>query len=309
MSELASELCLNIQQIPSEFAFPVLPTAVPKPYINQSSIQLGRLSANLDANVRVRCLGRVSGRCPAGRTDGPFIQWWRGFAGDRCLDQGSSQNRARKALEPIFYASAPPGTRIGQNTRNPLIQWTFPTSSRFIPPLPGCSGSWVRSQKGGGVGSGYGIGLRRGRAKRVLASPNLSWYLSPPPVGLGRGAQAKADQGSRLSEPKASSSETPLLPSTAGCPQRSEGTQTIGSPSLCLLSLGDARESESPAGARPGLSEAPPTFKLAQASTLRQALDRPSSARTVVVFEHGSRIKSGMTTRGRRRVFTPKPSA
>jgi hypothetical protein len=44
-------------------------------------------------------------------------------------------------------------------------------------------------------------------------------YYSPPPVRLGRGAQAKADQGERLSEPKASSSETPLLPSTAGCPE------------------------------------------------------------------------------------------
>jgi hypothetical protein len=43
--------------------------------------------------------------------------------------------------------------------------------------------------------------------------------------------------------------ETPAGPSTAGCPQRSEGTQAPGSPSLCLLSLGEARESESPAAA------------------------------------------------------------
>ncbi|MDO8755969.1 MAG: hypothetical protein Q7J71_00915, partial [Polaromonas sp.] len=34
-------------------------------------------------------------------------------------------------------------------------------------------------------------------------------FLSPP-VGLGRGAQPKVDQGERLSEPKASSSSTPL---------------------------------------------------------------------------------------------------
>ena len=36
--------------------------------------------------------------------------------------------------------------------------------------------------------------------------------------------------------------------STAGCPQRSEGTQTVGSPFLCLLSFGEAKESESAAG-------------------------------------------------------------
>ncbi len=49
-----------------------------------------------------------------------------------------------------------------------------------------------------------------------------------PPSWLGRGAQRQADQGSRLSEPKASSSETPLASSTAGCPKRSAGTQTAG---------------------------------------------------------------------------------
>ncbi len=52
-------------------------------------------------------------------------------------------------------------------------------------------------------------------------SPSWAWYLLslPKPVGPGRGAQVKADQGSRLFEPKASSSETQLLPSTAGCPR------------------------------------------------------------------------------------------
>ncbi|TAJ66620.1 MAG: hypothetical protein EPO53_06040, partial [Variovorax sp.] len=44
----------------------------------------------------------------------------------------------------------------------------------------------------------------------------------------------------------------PLSPSTAGCPQRSGGTQTAGSPFLWLLSFGEAKESDSPAGARPG---------------------------------------------------------
>ena len=47
-------------------------------------------------------------------------------------------------------------------------------------------------------------------------------------------------------------SETPTKLSTAGCPQRSEGTQPAGSLFLGLLSFGEAKESESPAGARPG---------------------------------------------------------
>ena len=55
-----------------------------------------------------------------------------------------------------------------------------------------------------------------------------------------------------LSAAGASSSETPLAASTAGCPQRSGGSQPAGSPFLCLLSFGEAKESESPAGARPG---------------------------------------------------------
>ncbi|MDN4591561.1 hypothetical protein DBA29_24060 [Xenophilus aerolatus] len=49
---------------------------------------------------------------------------------------------------------------------------------------------------------------------------------------------------------EASSSETPPAASTAGCPQRSGGTQTVGSPFLCLLSFGEAKESRSPAGAK-----------------------------------------------------------
>ena len=110
----------------------------------------------------------------------------------------------------------------------------------------------------GGIEIGSAIGLRQGRAKRVLASPHPHSFLHP--VGLGRGAQAKADQGSRLSEPKASSSETPLLASTAGCPQRSGGTQTIGSPFFSLGFFGEAKKSKSPAGARPGLQAHRSTF-------------------------------------------------
>ena len=48
---------------------------------------------------------------------------------------------------------------------------------------------------------------------------------------------------------EASSSGTPAGPSTAGCPQRSEGTQTVGSPFFCLLFFGEAKKSEALSGA------------------------------------------------------------
>ncbi len=62
------------------------------------------------------------------------------------------------------------------------------------------------------------------------------------PSWLGRGAQRQADQGSRLSEPKASSSETPLASSTAGCPERSAGIQTAGRLSFGDFSLAKQRK-------------------------------------------------------------------
>src|SRR5258706_15773453 len=52
-----------------------------------------------------------------------------------------------------------------------------------------------------------------------------------------------------------------------------QGTQTAGSPSLCLLSLGEARESESPAGASPGL------FEEAKQGKLAKSFDRLSTER------------------------------
>ncbi len=51
---------------------------------------------------------------------------------------------------------------------------------------------------------------------------------------------------------EASLGETPRNVSTAGCPERSAGTQPAGSPFLWLLSFGEAKESSSPAGASPG---------------------------------------------------------
>jgi len=73
------------------------------------------------------------------------------------------------------------------------------------------------------------------------------WYSCLHPLWMRRGAQGQTDQGSRLSE-RSEFSETPLGSSTAGCPQRSGGTQQPGSPFFCLLFFGEAKKSELPPG-------------------------------------------------------------
>ena len=89
----------------------------------------------------------------------------------------------------------------------------------------------------------FGVGNEEIRTSCLTPLPDCE-----SPFCMRRGAQGQTDQGPRLSEPKASSSGTPAGLSTAGCPQRSEGTQTAGSPFLCLLSFGEAKESESLSG-------------------------------------------------------------
>ncbi len=144
------------------------------------------------------------------------------------------------------------------------LLWTVGPNSP-LPPLSPPSPRWAME------GDFIWPRVLRSRANMTVACPDMTRvarhvtphpYSSPQPVGLGRGAQPKADQGSRLSEAKPSSSETPLLASTAGCPQQSEGTQTIGSPFFWVLFFGDAKKSASPAGARPGLPRTPTNNEL-----------------------------------------------
>ena len=70
---------------------------------------------------------------------------------------------------------------------------------------------------------------------------------SPQPFCLRRGTELQADQGRALSE-RSEFARTPPEASTTGCPQRSAGTQTVGSPFFCLLFFGEAKKSESPPG-------------------------------------------------------------
>ncbi|RST49750.1 hypothetical protein EJI01_22825 [Variovorax sp. MHTC-1] len=56
-----------------------------------------------------------------------------------------------------------------------------------------------------------------------------------------------------MSEVNAASSAAGRLREHRRLPRsEAQGSQAVGSPFLCLLSFGEAKESESPAGARPG---------------------------------------------------------
>ncbi|PIF76394.1 hypothetical protein CLU95_3555 [Variovorax sp. 54] len=136
-----------------------------------------------------------------------------------------------------------------------------------------------------GEGGGEGIGLHAREAVFLCRGP------SPPPSPQGEREQCKPSEAkarevfrcrakrwpvgiptpsvcaeersvsrirarSCLSE--ASLGETPRNVSTAGCPQRSAGTQTAGSPFFCLRFFGEAKKSRSAAGPRPGLGKQPP---------------------------------------------------
>ena len=87
---------------------------------------------------------------------------------------------------------------------------------------------------------------RTSRCPRYPGSPNPLW--------LRRAAQGSAEKAGRMFEPAGRVCGSPALREQRRLPRSAaKGTQTPGAPSLCLLSLGEARESESPAGARPGL--------------------------------------------------------
>ena len=147
-----------------------------------------------------------------------------------------------------------------------------------------------------------GRGKTRGQRSGKRAGFAGCWLLgvqvfgfSPSPVWMRRGAQRPADKGLRLSEPKASLSKTPLGASTAGCPQRSEGTQPVGSPFFGVLFFGETKKSASPAGATPGLRPAqrarlPQSAQPAQTARPPQRERPPQSTPRPAKKQHPNRI-------------------
>ena len=85
-------------------------------------------------------------------------------------------------------------------------------------------------------------------ARHVFPQPIPNPHLFPHPSGW---AEERRQKRIRVGVVGAEGefSQTPLLPSTGGCPQRSEGTQTIGSPfSLLTFFLVTQKESKLPPG-------------------------------------------------------------
>ena len=144
------------------------------------------------------------------------------------------------------------------------------------------------------LGRRYPTGLRFARPQRKIQGLRTRTHhtrtrhgaLILIPSGCAEERRRKRDKGrSCLSATKWSEfCGPPLSPSTAGCPQRSEGTQTAGSPSLWLLSLGETRESDSPAGARPGQQpkqeEQPHPTRSTSSTAKATPANRESSPRT-----------------------------
>ncbi len=99
----------------------------------------------------------------------------------------------------------------------------------------------------GGIEIGRAKQYRQGHALACPCPSPTLFFSSPTPSGCAEERRAGRKRASDcLSE--ASLSSTLAGPSTAGCPERSGGTQAAGAPFLCLLSFGEAKESELPPG-------------------------------------------------------------
>jgi hypothetical protein len=123
-------------------------------------------------------------------------------------------------------------TRFAQTCTRP-----YPPATALLSPVTTALDTKLRSLVCGIVNSQYQFPL----SETVSAAR--------PPSRPCRAAQRRADQGGRMSE-RSEFATDPARREQRRVPR--SGTVS-GSPSLCLLSLGEARESESPAGAKPGL--------------------------------------------------------
>jgi hypothetical protein len=155
----------------------------------------------------------------------------------------SLRQRAALIREKLRSSAQPEGSGSGLRFARPVEyqQPTQTTSTRHgayvFNPLWACRGAQLQAAREAGI--------------RSLRKAKLCGY----------------QKGPRVFE-RSEFARTPPEASTAGCPQRSGGTRTVGSPFLCLLSFGEAKESESPAGARPGSrpQQGTATYRLEEAT-------------------------------------------
>ncbi|MDP9989561.1 hypothetical protein J2W29_000001, partial [Variovorax boronicumulans] len=79
------------------------------------------------------------------------------------------------------------------------------------------------------------------KAREVLSSRAQRWRVCPQSPSVCAEERSVSRIRARPCLSAASWGETPRNVSTAGCPKRSAGTQTAGSPFLCLRSFGEAK--------------------------------------------------------------------
>jgi hypothetical protein len=88
--------------------------------------------------------------------------------------------------------------------------------------------------------------------KAPAAAPGIP--VPPTPLCVRRAAQGSAERAGRMFEPAGRVCGTPALREQRRLPRcAAPGSQTPGSPFFCLLFFGEAKKSEAPAGAQPGL--------------------------------------------------------
>jgi hypothetical protein len=116
--------------------------------------------------------------------------------------------------------------------------------------------------------------LNNSGSSRSNALQSRASSAVPHAVMRRRVAQGAAGKEAQMFEPAGRVSAPPADTEQRSVPAAQRRADESGSPSLCLLSLGEARESESPAGARPGLHLQPKPSKKHISST------SPASATT-----------------------------
>jgi hypothetical protein len=165
-----------------------------------------------------------------------------------------TKEKATRSLGPCASLRATCGARLRRGlaqTRLRLKQARSLIRLRLRSSAQPGRGNRERGQKTGIPTRQLQTRTRQGVSLWYFRYSAVGYWSFPHPLWMRRGAQGQTDQGSRcLSEAQRSEfSETPSGPSTAGCPQRSVGTQQPGSPFLLLtFLLAKQKKSELPPG-------------------------------------------------------------
>ena len=180
--------------------------------------------------------------------------WRVGFRGEPGLGPAAdllSESRQRKG-EPksgALRASLRCSVRGGRSQTCPLRG--LRTCSRLIPAPLRCS-----ARPDGTDGSGSGLPFSQAWWIEGKYVPSLRRHVLASSAGLGgnRAAHVRRPRSGQVCADPARTEQRSV-------PEAKRRDGASGSPFLCLLSFGEAKESESPAGAKPGMPRKPTRLK------------------------------------------------